>query len=131
MTYFADFLLKNTVITLFLCLSFGCILGKVRIFSFTIGATAGTLLVGFIVGLFINRFVSEGIGGQNIINNTVKELFFALFFFTIGFEAGPTFFSSLKTSGVKIIALSVFFSAVGLVLIVVMTKAFRQARAEN
>ena len=67
MTYIANFLLNNTVITLFLCLSFGCVCGKIKISSFTIGATAGTLLVGFLVGLFINRFVSEGVGGQNIM----------------------------------------------------------------
>lgn len=128
MSYIADYFFSNLIVTIFLCLSLGYMVGKVRIRSFTIGATAGSLIVSLLVGLLINQFVckyASAIGsGQNMISGTVSGLFFALFCFTIGFEVGPAFFSSLKTSGIKIVLLSVFFSAVSLITVIIMTKVF-------
>jgi hypothetical protein len=44
----------------------------------------------------------------------VKTIFFSLFCFTIGFDVGPSFFSTLKSDGIKIVILSVFFAIIGL-----------------
>ena len=128
MGYIADYLFEGTTITLFLCLALGYLFGKVKIRSFTIGATAGSLIISLLVGILINQFAvrnAEAISnGQSMINGTVSGLFFALFCFTIGFEVGPAFFSSLKTTGIKIVVLSVFFAAVGLGTAVILTKVF-------
>ena len=118
----ADYLHGNLTVTIFLCLTLGYLLGKIKIGSFTVGATAGSLIAGLAVGLFIYQFTTAKAGGK-LIDGPLSSLFFALFCFAIGFEVGPAFFSSLKATGLKIMVLSVFFSAVGLVTVYILTKA--------
>ncbi len=126
MSYIADYLYGNPTITLFLCLAFGYLFGKLKIRSFTVGATAGSLIISLLIGVMINQFAVRNAdaisGGQSMINGTVSGLFFALFCFTIGFEVGPAFFSSLKTTGIKIVILSFVFAAFGLGTALVLTK---------
>jgi len=93
------YLSANIAPTLFLCMGLGFLLGKVRIGTFTVGATVGTLIVGMVMSQL----------GSFDIPSVVKTLFFSLFCFTIGYEVGPTFFASLRSSGVKLVALAVFF----------------------
>lgn len=100
------YLLANPAIAIFLCLFAGYLLGRVKIGSFTVGATVGTLAAGLILS-----FVLAPLGAFKI-PGLVKSIFFTLFIFTIGYEVGPSFFRSLKTSGLKIILLSTFFAAV-------------------
>ena len=123
LSFLANYLFHNLAFTLFLCLGFGCLLGKIRIRSFSIGATAGTLLLGLAIGLFITRFASIKIDDP-MVDGTLKDLLFALFCFTIGFEVGPSFFTSLKSTGLKIIILAVFFAGVSLGIVVIFCQAF-------
>ena len=109
-----DLLTGEMTVVLFLCLSLGYMLGKLRIGSFTVGATLGTLLV----GLLISQFHAYAFPPM------VQNIFFILFAFTLGYEAGPAFFASLRSSGVKLVALSVFFSAAALAVTVAVCKAF-------
>lgn len=122
MSCIAEYLFKNITVTIFLCLMLGYLLGKIKIGSFTVGATAGSLIAGLAVGLFIYQF-STATADDKLIGGPLSSLFFALFCFAIGFEVGPAFFSSLKATGLKIVVLSVFFSAVGLVMVYILTKA--------
>ena len=114
----AHYLIANPVISIFLCLALGYLIGKVKIKSFTIGATVGTLLVGLLISL-----VFKGAGTYEI-DGTVKTIFFSLFIFAIGYEVGPSFFASLKSSGLKIIILSLFFAVAAFVVSIVLFKAF-------
>ena len=114
----AHYLIANPVISIFVCLALGYLIGKVKIKSFTIGATVGTLLVGLLISL-----VFKGVGTYEI-DGTVKTIFFSLFIFAIGYEVGPSFFASLKSSGLKIIILSLFFAVVAFVVSIVLFKAF-------
>lgn len=114
----AHYLIANPVISIFICLALGYLIGKLKIKSFTIGATVGTLLVGLLISL-----VFKGMGTYEI-DGTVKTIFFSLFIFAIGYEVGPSFFASLKSSGLKIIILSLFFAVVAFVVSIVLFKAF-------
>ena len=114
----AHYLIANPVISIFGCLALGYLIGKLKIKSFTIGATVGTLLVGLLISL-----VFKGAGTYQI-DGTVKTIFFSLFIFAIGYEVGPSFFASLKSSGLKIIILSLFFAVAAFVVSIVLFKAF-------
>ena len=114
----AHYLIANPVISIFVCLALGYLIGKLKIKSFTIGATVGTLLVGLLISL-----VFKGAGTYEI-DGTVKTIFFSLFIFAIGYEVGPSFFASLKSSGLKIIILSLFFAVAAFVVSMVLFKAF-------
>ena len=114
----AHYLIANPVISIFVCLALGYLIGKLKIKSFTIGATVGTLLVGLLISL-----VFKGVGTYQI-DGTVKTIFFSLFIFAIGYEVGPSFFASLKSSGLKIIILSLFFAVAAFVVSMALFKAF-------
>ena len=114
----AHYLIANPVISIFVCLALGYLIGKLKIKSFTIGATVGTLLVGLLISLVFKE------AGTYQIDGTVKTIFFSLFIFAIGYEVGPSFFASLKSSGLKIIILSLFFAVAAFVVSMVLFKAF-------
>ncbi len=99
-----EFLTASPVLAIFLCLGIGYLLGGLRIKSFSIGATVGTLIVAFVLSMF----------GDFQIPGIVVNLFSVLFCFTIGYEAGPALFGSLKSSGIKLVLQAVFFAAVSL-----------------
>jgi len=78
-----------------LVLGIGYIVGKVKLGRFTLGAVTMTLLAGVVVGQ---------LGVQ--VSNEVKQCFFLLFLFAIGFRTGPQFFRRLKSDGLQQAALS-------------------------
>lgn len=96
-----NFLSQNAILALCICLALGYCIGKIKIRNFSFGATIGTLVVGFV----LSRFVTFEIPG------ILATVFSLLFCFTIGYEAGPTFFGSLKSNGIKFVLQAVFFSA--------------------
>lgn len=99
MEQIANFLSQNAVLAICICLALGYCIGKIKLGSFSFGATIGTLVVGFL----LSRFVTFQIPG-------ILATFFSLLFcFTIGYEAGPAFFGSLRSNGIKFVLQSVFF----------------------
>ena len=105
LNYLNDYIGNHVAFLLFLCLGLGFIVGKLKIKSFSLGATVGTLLV----GILLSQIASVE------IPSTIKTVFFSLFCFTIGFEVGPAFFTGLRSSGIKLVGLSVFFTAVSVI----------------
>ena len=71
-------------------LGLGYLFGKVSLGSFKLGAVTGTLLAGVLVGQL-------GV----TLPNEVKQCFFLLFLFAIGFRTGPQFFRGLKSDGLR------------------------------
>jgi putative transport protein len=100
-------------IAFFLVLGLGYLIGKVSIGSFKLGAVTGTLLAGVVVGQL-------GV----TLPNEVKQCFFLLFLFAIGFRTGPQFFRGLKKDGMQHAALSVVVAVAGLAVACVVAKAF-------
>ena len=98
-------------IVVFLALAIGYQIGKVKIFGFSFGATAGVL----IAALFL--------GQMNIaVPPMAKAIGFALFIFCIGYKVGPQFFGALKKDGIKYVWLSLFVAIVGLITAVSLGK---------
>lgn len=99
--YIGSYLAGHAEVAVFLCLSLGYLAGRLRIGSFTLGATVGTLLVSLLVG----QLTAFSIPDQ------VKSTFFIMFSFVLGYESGPAFFANLRTTGLRAVLLAVFFAA--------------------
>lgn len=95
-------------VLLLLCIGLGYYVGKLRIGMFTVGATLGTLLVSIAANLLVS-----GLGAEIRLPGMMKTFFFALFSFTLGFDAGPVFLKSLRETGarqcLKLVLLSVIY----------------------
>lgn len=90
-------------IAFFLTLAIGYFIGKLRLAGFSLGAVTGTLLAGVLVGQL-------GI----TVAPAVKQVFFLLFLFSIGYRTGPQFFRGLKSDGLASVALTVLLCVTGL-----------------
>ncbi|MFH1837837.1 MAG: aspartate-alanine antiporter [Candidatus Omnitrophota bacterium] len=100
-------------IVVFLALAIGYQIGKIKIFGFSFGATAGVLITAIVLGQ------------MNIdVPQMAKAIGFALFIFCIGYKVGPQFFGALKKDGIKYVWLSLFVAATGLITAVLLGKAF-------
>lgn len=92
------------VIVLFLLLGFGYLLGRIKVAGFSFGPIAGVLLAAIVFGSFGFR-ISPG----------AQAVGFALFIFSVGYQAGPRFIEVLKAQGLQYLALAVFVVVVGFV----------------
>lgn len=95
---------NGIILTLFVCLALGYAIGKVRIGIISLGATVGTLLVAVIISVAVSSVAPYE------ISSVFRSMFFDLFIFALGFDVGPTFVQSLKTSGVKLVIQALFFA---------------------
>lgn len=109
-----NFFLTNPSVAIFLTLGLGYLLGRFHIKSFKLGATVGVLLVGLVIGQM----------GKFQIAPVVKNLFFDLFIFTIGYEVGPAFIASFKKKGLKFIIQSIVFTIIAFVVAFGLFKIF-------
>ncbi|WP_052261376.1 aspartate:alanine exchanger family transporter [Ruegeria sp. ANG-S4] len=91
-------------LALFCSLAIGYALGKITIGSFKVGSVAGCLLAGVLVG-------QTGV----VVSDDVKQAFFLLFLFSIGYRTGPQFFRSLNLGALPQIAITVLLCVVALV----------------
>ncbi|NQU16916.1 MAG: aspartate-alanine antiporter [Candidatus Saganbacteria bacterium] len=100
-------------IVIFLAIAIGYFVGKVKIFGFNLGSTAGVLLAALVLGQ------------MNIaVTPLLKNVGFALFIFAIGYKVGPQFFGGLKKEGIHYILLSVVVAITGLVTAIILGKLF-------
>jgi putative transport protein len=96
-------LLKNQpVLTLFLLLGLGYLIARLRIGSLSLGPVAGVLFA----GLFFGHHGFQMSAGAQAIG-------FALFIFSVGYQAGPRFFDVLMTDGVKYFSLALVVAVTG------------------
>ena len=102
---------EHPEVTFFLVLGIGYLLGKLKLGSFTLGAVTGTLLAGVVVGQ---------LGVQ--VSDEVKQCFFLLFLFSIGFRTGPQFFRGLKSDGLQQAALAAIVATTGLVVAYIVSR---------
>jgi putative transport protein len=102
LAHLAEFLRSNPVALLFAVLGLGYLLGKTKIRGFEIGSISGVLFVGLVFGHF----------GYEV-NPTVQSIGFVLFIFSVGLQAGPSFFSVLRQDGARYFALAVVIAVTG------------------
>jgi putative transport protein len=104
---------QHPEVTFFLVLGIGYALGKLKLGSFSLGAVTGTLLAGVAVGQ---------LGVQ--VSSEVKQCFFLLFLFSIGFRTGPQFFRGLKSDGLQQALLAAIVATTGLVVAYSVSRLF-------
>ena len=81
---------NNPAIPIFLTIGLGFYFGQLKFKGFSLGTVTSVLLVGVLVGQMDIQ-----------IPGPVKDVFFLLFLFAIGYSVGPQFFRSLKGEGLK------------------------------
>jgi len=96
MNVLADILRTHTELSLFLTLSLGFLIGRLKIGSFKLGPMLGCLFAGMIIGQL-------GIH----IPSVVKLIFFDLFLFATGYKVGPQFFNGFKKGALPQLVLTV------------------------
>ena len=110
-TRLLEILRAQPVLTLFLILGMGYLIGNIRIGSFSLGPVAGVLFAGLFLGHFDFR-----------MNAGAQAVGFALFIFSVGYQAGPRFFDVLRTDGLKYFLLALVVAGTGFSIAVVSTK---------
>jgi putative transport protein len=95
----------NWLLLLFLVIGLGYLVGNIRIAGTPVGPTIGVLLAGLLFGHY-GLTVSPAVGSFG----------FALFIFSIGLQAGPSFFSAFREDGPKYIALAALVATTGFLL---------------
>ncbi len=108
----ALFLVENPLVAVFLCLGVGYLVGKIKIGSFSFGATASTLIVAMCLSLWVRQY------GAFTVDGSVKSVFFVMFTFVLGFEVGPSFFKAMRSSGVKIVIMAILYSVLAFIAVV-------------
>ena len=76
---------QSPLIILFVTIALGYLVGKIKIGTFVLGGIAGTLIAGVVLGQL----------GVSIDTN-IKNIFFALFIYAVGYQGGPQFFRALS-----------------------------------
>ena len=95
MNYLTHALREHQELAVFLTLAIGFLIGRVRIGSFSLGTTVGTLLAGVAIGQLDIH-----------VPPVVKYVFFDLFLFTTGYKVGPQFFRALKKDALPQVAIT-------------------------
>lgn len=87
--------------TIFFVLGLGYLLGRVSVGFFSVGSTAGSLLVALGVGVL--AFETAGVRFQ--IPDLVGTIFLALFTYAVGLRVGPQFVEGLRREGTQLVVL--------------------------
>ena len=111
--WFIAALRHHAELAFFLTLGIGYLLGKLRYGGFSLGAVTGTLLAGVLVGQLGVK-----------ISPDVKQCFFVLFLFSIGYRCGPQFFQGLRKDGLAQAAISAIVATTGLIVAYVVARIF-------
>jgi putative transport protein len=106
-----EILRQQEVLTLFLIFGVGYLIGAIRIGSFSLGPVAGVLFA----GLFLGHF-------GFLMNPGAQSVGFAMFIFSVGYQAGPRFFDVLRTDGLKYFMLALVIAITGFTVAVIATK---------
>jgi len=104
----------NPVLLLFLVLGIGYVIGGIRFGSFKLGAVAGVLLAGLLLG---------HLGFES--NAAIQSLGFVLFIFSVGYQAGPKFVQAIRKDGRRYLLIAVIVAATGFLLAYGASRAFR------
>ncbi|MFF9065194.1 aspartate-alanine antiporter [Streptomyces sp. NPDC014891] len=106
-----DFLNRNIFqphpeLLVFLTVALGFLFGKLRYKAIALGAVTGCLVAGLLLGA---QF-------KVTIDGTVKNLFFTMFLFALGYKVGPQFFRGLKKDGIPQVVNAVVVCVTGLLV---------------
>ncbi|WP_421726433.1 aspartate-alanine antiporter [Bauldia sp.] len=101
---FIDEILKEApLVVIFITVAVGFFIGKFTVGRFVLGGIAGTLIAGVVIGQ-IGVDIDPGI----------KNIFFALFIYAVGYQGGPQFFNALNPRTLNQLASAFVMTLVGL-----------------
>lgn len=106
--HIVPFFVNNPSMAIFLTLCLGYLIGKLKYKMLTLGTVTSVLLVGVVIGILMPDVK---------ILPPLKNVFFLLFLFAIGYSVGPQFFRSFKKTGLP----QVIFACVLCVICLVVT----------
>ncbi|MBS7812221.1 aspartate-alanine antiporter [Roseococcus pinisoli] len=112
MLWFEAFLVRYPELALFLVISIGYAIGRVKIGGFGLGPVTGSLFAGILIGQFAHVPVS----------GMAKSFLFLLFLFGIGYSVGPQFMQALKRDGLKPVLLAITCCVTGLLTAILVSK---------
>ena len=95
-----DILRSYPAVAIFLTVGIGFLFGRIRIGRFALGSVTAVLLTGVLVGQL-----------DISVSGPLKNVFFMMFLFSIGYSVGPQFFRSLKGSGLKQVLFAIVMSS--------------------
>lgn len=110
---------ENPAIAIFLTLGIGFWIGKLKYKTFSLGTVTSVLLVGVLVGQL-----------DIAVPGPLKQVFFLLFLFAIGYSVGPQFFASLRGSGLKQVGFAVVMCIIVLATTIGVAKLFHYNAGE-
>ncbi|MDE6555963.1 MAG: aspartate-alanine antiporter, partial [Duncaniella sp.] len=117
--WFVKTLRDNPAIAIFLTLGIGFLIGKLKYKTFSLGTVTSVLLVGVLIGQL-----------DIPVPGPMKQVFFLLFLFAIGYSVGPQFFASLRGSGIKQVLFAVVMCLVVLTTTLGVAKLFHYNKGE-
>ncbi|TSA28065.1 MAG: aspartate-alanine antiporter [Bacteroidetes bacterium] len=104
MNWFLTTFREHPELAVFLTIAAGFFIGRFKYKTFSLGNVTSVLLVGVIVGQM-----------RIDISGDVKQIFFLIFLFSVGYTVGPQFFNSLRKSGLPQLLFTTIIAAVALV----------------
>ncbi len=110
---------ENPAIAIFLTLGIGFWVGRFKYKSFSLGTVTSVLLIGVLVGQL-----------DIPVPGPLKQVFFLLFLFSMGYSVGPQFFASLKGTGLKQVIFAVLMCAMVLGTTIGVAKLFGYSTGE-
>jgi putative transport protein len=112
--FLLDALRLHPELAIYLTVSLGFLIGRIKIAGFTLGNVTGVLITALVLGQ-LDIPVSAGL----------KSVFFLLFLFAVGYGVGPEFVRGLRKDGVSQAVFAVFVCLLCLGSAVLVAKLFR------
>lgn len=101
------------LLAVFLTVALGHTVGKLTIGQFVLGGVAGSLLMGVLIGQL-----------DITLDTNIKDIFFALFIYAVGYQGGPQFFRSINRRTLNQLASAFVMCLVGLICVLVSAWTF-------
>lgn len=101
------------LLALFATVSLGYTLGRLTIGQFVLGGVAGSLLMGVLIGQLDIK-----------LDTSIKNIFFALFIYAVGYQGGPQFFRSINKRSLNQLASAFVMCLVGLFCVLISAWTF-------
>ncbi|MFC6712363.1 aspartate-alanine antiporter [Branchiibius cervicis] len=106
-TFLTDHVFRpHPELLVFITVAIGFFAGKLHYRSIALGAVTGCLVAGLVIGAQV----------KVQIDGTVKNLFFTLFLFALGYKVGPQFFRGLRKDGLPQVLNAVIVAVTGLLV---------------
>ncbi len=108
-----DLLKQDQILVIFMVISLGYLIGKIKILGIEFGNVTGVLVVGLLFG-------AMGFSG----NPDMATFGFTLFIFCVGIQAGPSFFSAFAVDGARYFALSLIVAVIAVTMCLLFSNIF-------